>query len=146
MARIPKAAATEARRASGLLARRLRGSGWTQERAAEALDLSLSHFGRVLRGEQPLKVELLYRLLALLEVDAVDFFSELHGPAAAFPPVRLAMEREEGGAGPTINIFLLQDQLLALARKAGKRTAREQASAAEGAPGEPDSAPRRRPG
>ncbi|HEX4955247.1 MAG TPA: helix-turn-helix transcriptional regulator [Thermoanaerobaculia bacterium] len=146
MARIPKAAAADSRRASGLLARRLRGSGWTQERAAEALGLSLSHLGRVLRGDQPLKVELLYRLLALIEVEPVDFFSELHGPAAAFPPLRLPTEREEGVAGPTINIFLLQDQLLAVARKAGRRITPEQGPDTESTPLEPGTAARRRRG
>jgi transcriptional regulator with XRE-family HTH domain len=99
MVRIPAEALAETRRAAALLARRIRAAGRGQREVAQALGVSLSHLNKVLTGRHPLKVERLYAILAELGIEPVDYFTELHGPAASLPAFHLEVEDDAGGGG-----------------------------------------------
>jgi transcriptional regulator with XRE-family HTH domain len=134
MVRIPSKARGESQRAAALLGRRIRAAGLSQREVAQALGVSLSHLNKVLSGRHALKIERLYAALAALGIEPVDFFTELHGPAASFPAFHLSLEDEAGGR-PVINVFLFAEQMLAKEERASRREARQRRREAGGTEG-----------
>jgi transcriptional regulator with XRE-family HTH domain len=129
--KLPRKALAEARRAAQLLARRIRAAGLSQQEAADRLGVSLSHLNKLLCGRQSLKVERLYAILALLGVEPVEFFTELHGPAASFPAFHITVDDGSGGR-PVLNVFFFAEQMLAKADRASRREARGRRRVGEG--------------
>lgn len=52
--------------------------GFSQEYVARQLELSQSYYGRIETGKRTISLDLLMKILSILDVDQITFFNDVH--------------------------------------------------------------------
>ena len=55
-----------------------REKGFSQEYVADMLDISQSYYGRIENGERTISLDLLMKILSILDVDHITFFNDVN--------------------------------------------------------------------